>query len=324
MDLTFANQSSFVYGDTTQNEATPSNMGMPTAQFGSYQGIVAAFSSGLLPGRFKAVIYDNERWASTPLVEQQDPAYYEQQTAQLLHAHGLIYIASPAPDLMWAVGRPADSYKAFLTANMAASAARYADIYDIQAQQQEENLPYFTWFVKAAAAQAKDANARVKVFVGIRTDPGGPALLAAYEATSDIADGYWLNVNGEPGPADELINAIDQPSSNPLPGTPPPAPSPLPSANPAPTLSTPGSSPTSSPSGGQSPSYAQVNESYLTNGSAAAIATANRRPVNPVSQSFVRSANIPNFAAGAAFILPVLALVFGIWRGIDTARRGRK
>jgi hypothetical protein len=215
----FANQSTFVYGDTAQNRVSPSAIGVPTIAFGSYRDIVSAFSSGLLPGKFEAVIYDNEHWAYTPLAEQQDPAYYEQQTARLLHAHGLAYIAAPAPDLMWAVGRPSDSYRAFLAANMAASAARYADIYDIQAQQQEDNLPYFTWFVTAAATQARAANPHVKIFVGIRSEHGSNNLLMAYQASSCIADGYWLNVNGIPGPANDLINAIYQPSSGASPCT---------------------------------------------------------------------------------------------------------
>jgi hypothetical protein len=320
---TFASQSTFVYGDTALNRSTPSTFGVPTIAFGSYQDIVAAFETGLLPGKFKAVIYDNERWAYTPLDEQQDPAYYEQQTAVLLHAFDLLYIATPAPDLTWAVGRPADPYQAFLAADMAASAARYADIYDIQGQQEENNLPYFTWFVKAAAAQARAANPHIKIFVGIRTNPGTQALLAAYRATAGIADGYWLNVNGIPGPANDLINSISQSSSEPSPGTSLPPASPSPSANPTPALSPSASGGASPASSALAPPDAQASSSYLTSEINVVNVAANRSGSGQASSRAAGQANVMNFSAGVgvALVLPGLAVLYGIHRGIRRLRR---
>jgi Ricin-type beta-trefoil lectin domain len=204
----FSNNNSYVYGDNSSNHDTASTIGVPTFASASYAQIQAAFASGLLPGAFKAVIYDNERWAATPLNEQQNPAYYEKLTGELLHQHDLLYIATPAPDLMWSVGQPADSYQAFLQADYPGDAARYADVYDIQGQQREDNLPYFTNFVTVAAKEARQANPRVKVLIGLRTNPGTAVLESAYSAVETVGDGYWLNVNGIPIPAVSLLQAI--------------------------------------------------------------------------------------------------------------------
>lgn len=204
----FDNSHTFIYGDTPSTRSQPSQIGVPTISFSSYTAIEQAFANGTLPGKYKAVLYDNERWAATPLVEQEHPARYEELVGRLLHEHGLTYIAAPAPDLMWAVGKPADSYEAFLNAGMAASAARYADVLDIQAQVRETNVPDFSAFVRNATAQARAANPHIKVVVGIRTNPGAQAMYAAYRATASVGDGYWLNVNGLPAPAVYLLRQL--------------------------------------------------------------------------------------------------------------------
>ena len=189
---------------------------MPTADYTSYASIKAAFNDGRLPGKFKAVIYDNERWQATPHAEQVNPRRYERLTANLLHQHGLIYIATPAPDLTWSTGNPGkDSYVAFLQRNIPGSAARYADVIDIQGQIREINLPDFTRFVTSAVRQARNSNPRVIVLIGLRANPAPytgaaatRAFFAAYNSVATLADGYWLNVNGHPQPAVCLLQHI--------------------------------------------------------------------------------------------------------------------
>jgi hypothetical protein len=183
-------------------------VGIPTADYTSYAGIKAAFTAGSLPGRYRAVIYDNERWPDTPVTEQRNPARYERLVSRLLHRHGLIYIATPTPDLMWSVGRPRDSYVAFLRNHLAGDAARYADIIDIQAQVRETDIPEFVRFVKQAVRQSRKANRNIKILIGLRTNPGTGKLAAAYQAVAGMADGYWLNVNGRSQVAMNLLRRI--------------------------------------------------------------------------------------------------------------------
>jgi hypothetical protein len=204
----FDNDHSFVYDTQLSGAFTSSQVGIPTMTFGSYRAIQQAFKNGTLPGNYKAVMYDNERWPATPLNEQQHPVHYMQLTARLLHRHGMLYIATPAPDLMWAVSRPANSYDAFLKARIPAAAAKCADILDLQAQVKETNLAAYTAFVRAAAEQARAANPHIKVVVGIRTNPGALPMIAAFRATSSVGEGYWLNINGIPSPAIYLLQHL--------------------------------------------------------------------------------------------------------------------
>jgi hypothetical protein len=199
------NDQAFVYSSPGSR---PSAVGVPTADYTSYAGIKAAFAAGTLPGRYRAVIYDNELWPYTPVAEQKNPAHYERLVSRLLHRHGLLYIATPAPDLMWATGRPKDSYTAYLRHHLAGEAARYADIIDIQAQVREADLPEFVSFVTGAVNQSREANRHIKILIGLRTNPGSAELLAAYRAVAGLADGYWLNVNGRPQVAMYLLRWI--------------------------------------------------------------------------------------------------------------------
>jgi hypothetical protein len=202
IDRAFDNDHSYIYGEP------PAAIGLATAWYSSYAQIVAGFETGALPGRYKAVIYDNERWPATPTREQKDPAYYEKLVARLLHKHGLIYIAAPTPDLMWAIARPRDSYTAYLERNVAGDAARYADVIDIQGQVRETNLQEFKGFVTSAVRQARKANPHVTVLIGLRTNPGAQKLFTAYLEVMGIANGYWLNVNGRPQVAISFLRQI--------------------------------------------------------------------------------------------------------------------
>ncbi len=194
----FNNNRSFVFGSSA------SSIGIPTADYTSYQSIVAAFANGALPAGYKAVMYDNENWPLTPLVEQQHPDKYEHMVANLLHQHGLLYIATPAADIVRATGVVIDNntQETYLKRDIAGGAARYADVINIQAQYLQPNLGKFTAFAVAAAKEARAANPHVKVYIGIATGPDGQAvtakqLYAAYLSVRSVADGYWLNVSGK-------------------------------------------------------------------------------------------------------------------------------
>jgi hypothetical protein len=89
----FNNSRSYVYA------ATPSGLGVPTAYYTSYAEIEEAVKAGKLPGRFKAVIYDNERWQGTPVAEQRNPARYERLAGRLLRRHNLMYAQAWRPQL---------------------------------------------------------------------------------------------------------------------------------------------------------------------------------------------------------------------------------
>jgi hypothetical protein len=174
---------------------------VPLVSFKSFAAIANALKRGALASNVKGIIYDNENWPFTPEEEQRNPAYYEKLSADLVHAHGLLFLTAPAVDLV-AVLAPADRkrrYEAYLRLGIAADAARYADAIDIQAQSAEANTELYTNFVRQAAAQARQANPKVVVLAGISTNPNGQHvtaddILRAIAATRDVVDGYWCNI----------------------------------------------------------------------------------------------------------------------------------
>jgi len=124
------------------------------------------------------------------------------QAADLAHARGLLLLTAPAVNLVTVIAPEKNGNRRFdtyLQLGIAADAARYADVYDIQAQGAEANTELYANFVRQAAAQARAANAKVMVLAGISTQPSGQHVTAddivrAIEATRDVVDGYWFNI----------------------------------------------------------------------------------------------------------------------------------
>lgn len=198
----------FVMSGTKGAEGFPSGYrALPTAGFRSYDDLKRALESGKLPKETKAVLWDPEAWQFTPPEEQHDIAKYAQLAAEAVHGRGLLFIATPATDLERALspGVKTNRYDEFLRLGIAGAAARYADIYEVQAQGSLGNLALYTRFVKGAVAQARAANPKVIVFAGLSTNPSGKHvtpkdLYDAVMATRNDVAGYWLNIPGG-GPA---------------------------------------------------------------------------------------------------------------------------
>jgi hypothetical protein len=86
---------------------------------------------------------------------------------------------------------------------IATTAARDADVFVIQAQGSERNIPHYAGFVGQAAAQTRTANPKVIVLAGISTNPSGQRvtaaqILGAIAATRNSVDGYWFNIPQPP------------------------------------------------------------------------------------------------------------------------------
>jgi hypothetical protein len=166
------------------------------ADFDSYAAIQAAFAAHAIPSDVEAILYDNERWSGTPLGEQRQPFSYVQRAEALVHQHGLTFISTPAPDLSTTLnpGHPGN-YSGYLAERLA-TLARYADIFDIQAQHAGSVASYIA-FAKEAAAQARAANSRAFILLGITTNgETSQDLISEIAGTRAIADGYWFNIIG--------------------------------------------------------------------------------------------------------------------------------
>jgi hypothetical protein len=201
----FENPGNFLINGRNGSKGFPDGWrSSPTATFTSYAALRQALENGQVPAEVKAIIYDNESWEFTPSEEQHDLDRFEKLAAEIIHRHGRLFIATPAADLVPVLSpsvQKGGRYDEYLRLGIAQSAARYADVYEIQAQGSEDNLTLYTRFVKAAAAQARAANPKVLVFAGLSTNPSGKKVTSrqlydAVQATRAAVDGYWLNVPG--------------------------------------------------------------------------------------------------------------------------------
>jgi hypothetical protein len=201
----FNSANSFVLGKAVSGYAAA-----PVAGFRSYQKFAQAVGQ-LHSGQW--VMYDNEHWSHTPVKEQRDPAAYMRRFAQLAHRHGLKVIEAPARDLMSVPGGDCirnsgqTTDQAYLACDIPKD-ARYADIYEIQAQADQPTASSYTSFVKAARRQALRANSHLVLLAGLTTDRGGSAtqILACWKATHKLVAGYWMNTNA--GTIHVAVNAL--------------------------------------------------------------------------------------------------------------------
>ncbi|WP_150003893.1 hypothetical protein [Methylacidimicrobium cyclopophantes] len=164
--------------------------------------IQMALAPGALDPSVRGILYDVEKWRFTPVEEQRAPAISMKRAAAAVRARGLLFLTAPAVDLVPVLapdsGRKRQD-ETYLRLGLAADAARYADVFDIQAQRFESDAARYARFVREAAAQAKRANPKVLLLAGLSTQPGGQwvtvdDILRAIEATRGIVDGYWFNM----------------------------------------------------------------------------------------------------------------------------------
>jgi hypothetical protein len=183
------------------------------ASFTNLQAIRNAVGGGIGPD-LQGIMYDYERWQFTPEEEQRNPAPYVKMAADAVHARNLMFLTAPAVNLVRVMAPDQDQnprYDTYLRLGIAADAARYADVFDIQAQGSERNTELYANFVRQAAAQARQANAKVVVLAGISTQPSGQEvtaddILRAITATRDAVDGYWFNI---PRPSEYAPNVTE-------------------------------------------------------------------------------------------------------------------
>lgn len=174
---------------------------IPTATFTSETTLARAVNRKTLPFGTRAVVFDDEHGPQTPRGQQLSPAIYYQRAARAAHKHSLLLVAAPSPNLILARAPKASAdalYGRFLSRRVAAGAARYADVYDIQSQGLETRRSSYASFVQSVAFQASEAHPSVELLAGISTDPPGRqrplgVLLSAVGGSGPAVSGYALS-----------------------------------------------------------------------------------------------------------------------------------
>lgn len=192
--------------DGTQNQVVAGFDAQPTLKYESYARFRDDVAANRIDPSITSVLYDPEDWALTPDEEKRDPGRFMNLFADLAHAQGLVYVATPSRDLMGVpdavCGKQGDETysQAFLRCNIAGKAAAKADIYEVQAQVHERNPAVYRDFVQKTRAQALAANPRVVFLSGLATSPynyvaTSRMLFDAHESVKDLVAGHFFTIN---------------------------------------------------------------------------------------------------------------------------------
>jgi hypothetical protein len=164
--------------------------------FKSYRAIERAFADGAIPSDVRVIQYDDEHWPGTPLDEQLHPFTYVPLAEQLVHRHGLLFMDTPGADLREVLDPNAgNQYSAYL-AEQLPELARYANVFEIQAQN-EPSVSQYLSFAAQAVREAKQANDKAIILLGVSAKYGGQSssgIDSEIAGTVRIADGYWFNI----------------------------------------------------------------------------------------------------------------------------------
>jgi hypothetical protein len=167
------------------------------------------------PPGFSWALYSQDSTSENSVWEMTNTAEAHEQACALLHSLGLRVITFPANDIVWKLPPVPnrDQYQAFISRNIAGEAARHADIAGVQSQGLTADSAAFARYLRLARDQARDASAAIPFFGGLATERLGTLISArqmheAYLATSDICDGYWINVNRRPAVVAEFLSLV--------------------------------------------------------------------------------------------------------------------
>jgi hypothetical protein len=163
------------------------------------------------------VMYDPERWAATPLYEQQEPGTYFRLFSELARSQGFRVIITPHQSLMSVPGgrctanRGEAETNAYLRCEIAAQAAVFADVVETQAQGMQDRVQDYRAFVEATAAQARAANPDIEVIAGLSVRPElhEGTLLDAWDSVRDLVDGYYLSIKNN-AQVDKAVSFLRQ------------------------------------------------------------------------------------------------------------------
>jgi endoglucanase len=194
---------------------------VPTATFTNEASLAAAITTNALRPGTVAVQYAPSS-PVTPRNQLTDPSNAFLQASLVAHQHGLLLIGAPSLNVVAATAPHLKAIKRtskFLQRRIAAAAARYSDVYVIQAQTLERTPSRFSAFVRQAAAQAVNAHGSVEILTEIRSGAGtgaptAPMLERDLSGAGSAVSGYDLIDPAsadltQPAPGDAAVALIE-------------------------------------------------------------------------------------------------------------------
>jgi hypothetical protein len=162
---------------------------IPTVDFHSATLFASQVESPAFPTSIGAIIYDNERYANTPQIEQANPVHYYSEVAHLAEQHHLTSICDfIQPDRL-----PPDERQA----NHEVPGCTIIGLNTVQ--QSERDPQTYLSVVSKAVRLIRSIDPSVPIIAGLSANPRGTPVTAA-ELTADmtivagLVNGFWLNV----------------------------------------------------------------------------------------------------------------------------------
>ncbi len=134
------------------------------------------------------VVFDQEHWRWTPLLQQEHPWLYEKLAGLLARKHHIFIIMTTSEQS--AAAEIAD----------AAAAAPYASAVAVQSQYLDGRPRYFRAYVIEAVSKIRKASKTVPILAGLAPDAGGVPITAfdmtvEYRAVYAMVSGFWVNAD---------------------------------------------------------------------------------------------------------------------------------
>jgi hypothetical protein len=189
---------------------------VPTASFSNERLLAQRVNRNQLPPGTVAVQYQ-PRTPVTPRNQLTEPAEAYRQAGLVAHEHGLLLVGAPSLNVVKTVAPHLQKIKwtsKYLQRRFAAAAARYCDVYVIQAQSLQRTPTRFSAFVRQASAQATNAHPSVEILTEIRSGSGAKAptvsmLERDLSAAGPSVSGYELT---DPSSADLSLSSSHDPA----------------------------------------------------------------------------------------------------------------
>lgn len=143
------------------------------------------------------ICYDPEHWPTTPADEQTDLADWVRRAGEAVHASGRIFMLTP--DLAF-------------NQELAGRLAPFVDIYDLQGQGSQREVPRYREYYQKVVPQVRQANPAAVVLCQITVSrPGWTAAeaMAAWNSVKDQVDGVVVWYAAKPESLAELFKVLE-------------------------------------------------------------------------------------------------------------------
>lgn len=167
-------------------------------RYTSYTQFLSDVNNHVITWPYKWVKYDNESWSQTPANEQADPGKYMAAFEALADVHGYSTILEPARDLansdtVCAWNRGTETMDQWYLRCIPKQAA-VGDLYQVQTQADEQNIPAYQALFNGAKTQARAVNPAIVMDAEVSTDRGTATQMTA-AAESVAPDGYHITAS---------------------------------------------------------------------------------------------------------------------------------